>query len=154
MALIQSTPKPVLTLFDLSFPLASSDLGADTLENEFIMTNMHLSQASIPCQWCHKTCININFLRVRIFVYNFQIQRTIEERVVSGLDTASLDDEAFNLEASLDRCILRLIASCCNGKHFFSLPLYHYKYSKLRDQINLSLEFAFFQATNLSEPLN
>ncbi|XP_051117098.1 protein ENHANCER OF LHP1 1 isoform X2 [Andrographis paniculata] len=83
----QSAPKPVLTLLDLSFPLASSDLGADSLENEFIMLNMHLSQ----------------------------IQRSMEERAASGLDTASLDDEAFNLEASLDRCILRLIASCCNG---------------------------------------
>ncbi|PIN06279.1 WD40 repeat protein [Handroanthus impetiginosus] len=83
----QSTPKPVLTLLDLSFPLASSDLGADSLENEFIMTNMHLSR----------------------------IQRSIEERAASGHDTTSLDDEAFNLETSLDRCILRLIASCCNG---------------------------------------
>ncbi|KAL0396910.1 UNVERIFIED_CONTAM: hypothetical protein Scaly_0139400 [Sesamum calycinum] len=83
----QSTPKPVLTLLDLSFPLACSDLGADSLENEFMMNNMHLSL----------------------------VQRSIEERAASGHDTASLDDEAFNLETSLDRCILRLIASCCNG---------------------------------------
>ncbi|EPS71032.1 hypothetical protein M569_03722, partial [Genlisea aurea] len=83
----QCTPKPVLVLLDLSFPLASSDLGADSLENEFMMNNMYISQ----------------------------IQRTIEERVASGHDTTSLDDEAFNLETSLDRCILRLIASCCNG---------------------------------------
>ncbi|KAK6153502.1 hypothetical protein DH2020_013141 [Rehmannia glutinosa] len=83
----QSAPKPILTLLDLSFPLASSDLGADGLENEFMMNNMHLSQAS----------------------------RSIEERAGSGHDTTSLDDEAFNLETSLDRCILRLIASCCNG---------------------------------------
>lgn len=47
---------------------------------------------------------------------NIQIQKRIEERIASGLDTASLDDEAFNFETSLDRCILRLIASCCNGK--------------------------------------
>lgn len=46
LLIFQSTPKPVLTLLDLSFPLASSDLGADNLENEFMMTNMHLSQAS------------------------------------------------------------------------------------------------------------
>ncbi|KAL2234885.1 WD repeat and HMG-box DNA-binding protein 1 [Sesamum indicum] len=83
----QSTPKPVLTLLDLSFPLACSDLGADSLENEFMMNNMHLSL----------------------------VQRSIEERAASGHDTTSLDDEAFNLETSLDRCILRLIASCCNG---------------------------------------
>ncbi|KAG8387949.1 hypothetical protein BUALT_Bualt02G0074400 [Buddleja alternifolia] len=83
----QSTPKPILTLLDLSFPLASSDLGADSLENEFMMINMKLSQ----------------------------IQRNIEERLASGHHTTSLDDEAFNLETSLDRCILRLIASCCNG---------------------------------------
>lgn len=42
--LTQATPKPVLTLLDLSFPLATSDLGAESLENEFIVTNMHLSQ--------------------------------------------------------------------------------------------------------------
>ncbi|KAL6552609.1 hypothetical protein OROHE_007973 [Orobanche hederae] len=82
----QSTPKPVLTLLDLSFPLASSDLGADSLENELMMNNMHL----------------------------YQIRRSIEERAASGQDTTSLDDESFNLEISLDRCILRLIASCCN----------------------------------------
>lgn len=40
----------------------------------------------------------------------------------AGLDTSLLDDEAFNLEAAQDRCILRLIASCCNGK---SLKLIH-----------------------------
>ncbi|KAL2479109.1 transducin family protein/WD-40 repeat family protein [Forsythia ovata] len=83
----QATSKPVLTLLDLSFPLASSDLGADSLENEFMMNNMHLCQ----------------------------IQKRIEEMVSAGEYTTSLDDEAFNLEASLDRCILRLIASCCNG---------------------------------------
>ncbi|KAL1554815.1 WD repeat and HMG-box DNA-binding protein 1-like [Salvia divinorum] len=83
----QSTPKPVLTLLDLSFPLAASDLGADCLENEFMMNNMHLSR----------------------------IQRSIEERADSGLDCTLLDDEAFTVETSLDRCILRLIASCCNS---------------------------------------
>lgn len=80
-------PKPVLTLLDLSFPLATSDLGAETLENEFILKNMHL----------------------------LQIQQRIEEMAAAGLDTTSLDDEAFNVETALDRCILRLIASCCNG---------------------------------------
>lgn len=40
----QVMPKPVLSLLDLSFPLASSDLGADALENEFMLNNMHLSQ--------------------------------------------------------------------------------------------------------------
>ncbi|XP_010257868.1 PREDICTED: WD repeat and HMG-box DNA-binding protein 1 [Nelumbo nucifera] len=83
----QVMPKPVLTLLDLSFPLASSDLGAMDLENEFILSNLHLSQ----------------------------IQKKIDEMVVAGLDTTSLDDEAFNVEAALDRCILRLIAACCNG---------------------------------------
>ncbi|KAJ8752330.1 hypothetical protein K2173_003966 [Erythroxylum novogranatense] len=80
-------PKPVLTLLDLSFPLASSDLGADALENEFILNSMHLSQ----------------------------IHRKIEEMASVGRDASTLDDEAFNIEAAQDRCILRLIASCCNG---------------------------------------
>ncbi|XP_023762447.1 protein ENHANCER OF LHP1 1 [Lactuca sativa] len=84
----QVVPKPVLTLLDLSIPLASSDLGAEALENEFIISNMHLSQ----------------------------IQRKIEEKEAMGDDdTTSLEDEAFNIETALDRCILRLIASCCNG---------------------------------------
>lgn len=42
-----------------------------------------------------------------------------------GQDTSSLDDEAFNMEASLDRCILKLIASCCNGE-FVQLKWYTY----------------------------
>ncbi|GMP33197.1 hypothetical protein CsSME_00006625 [Camellia sinensis var. sinensis] len=83
----QVIPKPMLTLLDLSFPLASSDLGADNLENEFILNNLYLSQ----------------------------INKRIEEMLAIGQDTTSLDDEAFNMEASLDRCILKLIASCCNG---------------------------------------
>ncbi|XP_065879625.1 protein ENHANCER OF LHP1 1 [Euphorbia lathyris] len=83
----QVMPKPVLTLVNLSFPLASSDLGADALENEFILNNMHLSQ----------------------------IRRRMEEAAIAGLDTGSIDDEAFNMEAAQDKCILRLIASCCNG---------------------------------------
>ncbi|GAB2289736.1 Protein ENHANCER OF LHP1 1 [Dionaea muscipula] len=81
------TPKPVLTLLDLSIPLACSDLGADMLENEFIMRNIHL----------------------------WKIQKRIDEMMSVGMDTTALDDEAFNMEAALDRCILRLIASCCNG---------------------------------------
>ncbi|KAG2664398.1 hypothetical protein I3760_16G080400 [Carya illinoinensis] len=83
----QVMPKPVLTLLNLSFPLASSDLGAEALENEFILNNMHL----------------------------LQIQKRMEEMAGAGLDTTSLDDEAFSLEVAQDRCILRLIASCCNG---------------------------------------
>lgn len=83
----QVMPKPVLTLLNLSFPLASSDLGAEALENEFILNNMNL----------------------------VQIQKRMEEMAGAGLDTTSLDDEAFNTEAAQDRCILRLIASCCNG---------------------------------------
>jgi chromosome transmission fidelity protein 4 len=39
----------------------------------------------------------------------------MEEMVALGLDTTAYDDEAFNMEAALDRCILRLITSCCNG---------------------------------------
>ena len=39
----------------------------------------------------------------------------------AGLDTASLDDEAFTMEAAQDRCILRLIASCCNGEYLLSM---------------------------------
>lgn len=47
---------------------------------------------------------------------NMQIQKRMEEMARAGLDPSSLDDDAFNLEAAQDRCILRLIASCCNGE--------------------------------------
>ncbi|KAI3766797.1 hypothetical protein L2E82_16870 [Cichorium intybus] len=89
----QAIPKLVLTLLDLSISLESSDLGSEALEIEFTISNMHLSQAMI----------------IRI------------ETEAVGEDTTSLEDEAFNIEASLDRCILRLIASCCND--FNAMPV-------------------------------
>jgi chromosome transmission fidelity protein 4 len=39
-------PKPVLTILDFSSALASSDLGADELENEFMMNNLQLSEVN------------------------------------------------------------------------------------------------------------
>lgn len=45
-----------------------------------------------------------------------QIQNRIEVMAGEGLDTTSLDDEAFDIEAAQDKCIIRLIASCCNGE--------------------------------------
>ncbi|KAI3970779.1 hypothetical protein MKX01_024426 [Papaver californicum] len=81
------TPKPVFTLLNLSLPLASSDLGANDLENEFILSHLSLSQ----------------------------IQKRIEEMATSHQNTTSLEDKAFDIETSLDRCILKLIAACCNG---------------------------------------
>ncbi|RLN35460.1 WD repeat and HMG-box DNA-binding protein 1 [Panicum miliaceum] len=83
----QVMPKPVLTILELSFPIASSDLGANSLENEFMMRKLHLSQ----------------------------IRNKMDEMAPLGLDTTAYDDEEFNLEAALDRCILRLISSCCSG---------------------------------------
>ncbi|XVF54507.1 hypothetical protein PTKIN_Ptkin05aG0185800 [Pterospermum kingtungense] len=83
----QVLPKPVLTLLNLSFPLASSVLGEEALENEFMLNSLHLSQ----------------------------IQKRTEVMAAEGLDTTSLDDEAFDTEAAQDKCIFRLIASCCNG---------------------------------------
>lgn len=125
-------PKPVLTLLDLSFPLATSDLGAETLENEFILKNMHLLQvcliflkhgAIVPYQESYQACwwevqesCNAIQLLTLFDLYFLQIQQRIEEMAAAGLDTTSLDDEAFNVETALDRCILRLIASCCNGE--------------------------------------
>ncbi|KAG5066617.1 hypothetical protein GLYMA_04G158400v4 [Glycine max] len=84
----QVMPKPVLTPLSLSFPLASSDLGgSESHEKEFMMNSLHL----------------------------YEIQRTMDEMDSVGLDTTSLDDDAFNLEAAQDKCILRLIAACCNS---------------------------------------
>ena len=45
-----------------------------------------------------------------------QIQKRMEDMAGACLDTTARDDEAFNMEATQDRCILRLIASCCNGE--------------------------------------
>lgn len=42
LLLLQVVPKPVLTLLNFSILLASSDLGAEALENVFILNNMHL----------------------------------------------------------------------------------------------------------------
>jgi chromosome transmission fidelity protein 4 len=39
----------------------------------------------------------------------------MEEMAALGLDTTTYDDEAFNMEAGLDQCILRLISICCSG---------------------------------------
>ncbi|KAF3781211.1 WD repeat and HMG-box DNA-binding protein 1 [Nymphaea thermarum] len=83
----QVAPKPVLTPFSLACPLASSDLGADDLEKEFMMNNLYIVQA----------------------------EGKIAEMAALGLDTTLQDEEILNLEASLDRCILKLIASCCKG---------------------------------------
>lgn len=73
----QVMPKPVLSLLNLSFPLASSDLGAEALENEFMLNSMHLSQvcppsSGVPHQIAYDTCL----LRTLVFdkrncLYNF-----------------------------------------------------------------------------------
>ncbi|CAM8902592.1 unnamed protein product [Rhodiola kirilowii] len=83
----QVMPKPVLTLLDFSFPLASSDLGAESLENEYMLNNLRLSQ----------------------------IENKIEEMASTDNDTTTLEDQAFDVEAAQDRCILKLISYCCNG---------------------------------------
>ncbi|XP_078171253.1 transducin family protein / WD-40 repeat family protein [Carex rostrata] len=80
-------PKPVLTILDFSSPIASSDLGADELENEFMINNLQLSE----------------------------IRKKIKDMEACSLDVTALDDEAFTLEVKLDRCILKLIASCCHS---------------------------------------
>lgn len=52
-----------------------------------------------------------------------QIQKSMEEMDNAGLDASSLDDDAFKLEAAQDKCILKLIASCCNGEFLCRLSL-------------------------------
>jgi len=77
--LFQVMPKPVLTLLDLSFPLASSDLGAGDLENEFIMSNLQLSQVhgsfplfkSFAC--CILTFFDVSNLRLRRKLKKWQL---------------------------------------------------------------------------------
>ncbi|RWW29197.1 hypothetical protein GW17_00006292 [Ensete ventricosum] len=59
-------PKPVLELLSLSFPLASSDLGAADLEGELMMSQLHLSQVPHPftslCFSCPFCCSLAHFL--------------------------------------------------------------------------------------------
>lgn len=38
---------------------------------------------------------------------------------LSGVDTTALEDEAFDLEVSQDKCILKLISSCCSSKSIY-----------------------------------
>jgi chromosome transmission fidelity protein 4 len=86
----QVTPKPILTILDLSLPLASSDLGAASLENELILKQLRL----------------------------YETQRKVDDMALVGVDTTALEDEAFDLEVSQDKCILRLISSCCSSDSF------------------------------------
>lgn len=67
---------------------------------------------------------------------SLQIQKGIDQMAATGLDTSSLDDEAFNIEAAQDRCILRLIASCCNGEilHNMQTPFVPFFYGIKLDQ--------------------
>ncbi|CAH2064947.1 unnamed protein product [Thlaspi arvense] len=86
----QVTPKPILTILDFSLPLASSDLGAASLENEFILKQLRL----------------------------YETQSRVDDMALSGVDTTTLEDEAFDMEVSQDKCILRLISSCCSSDKF------------------------------------
>ncbi|KAL1213187.1 Protein ENHANCER OF LHP1 1 [Cardamine amara subsp. amara] len=86
----QVTPKPILTILDLALPLASSDLGAASLENELMLKQLRL----------------------------YETQRIVDDMALAGVDTTALEDEAFDLEVSQDKCILRLISSCCSSDSF------------------------------------
>ncbi|XP_010495876.1 PREDICTED: WD repeat and HMG-box DNA-binding protein 1-like [Camelina sativa] len=86
----QVTPKPILTILDLSLPLASSDLGAASLENELILKQLRL----------------------------YETQQRVDDMALAGVDTTALEDEAFDMEVSQDKCILRLISSCCSSDSF------------------------------------
>nr|ABA18100.1 transducin/WD-40 repeat family protein [Olimarabidopsis pumila] len=83
----QVTPKPILTILDLSLPLASSDLGAASLENELMLQQLRL----------------------------YETQRRVDDMASAGVDTTALEDEAFDMEVSQDKCMLRLISSCCSS---------------------------------------
>ncbi|CAF1708397.1 protein ENHANCER OF LHP1 1 [Brassica napus] len=86
----QVTPKPILSILDFSLPLASSDLGAASLENEFIIKQLRL----------------------------YETQRRVDDMAFAEVDTTAIEDEAFDLVFSQDRCILRLISSCCSRDKF------------------------------------
>lgn len=58
------------------------------------------------------------FVLVEHDLFLWQIQDQMEDMARAGLDASSLDDDAFNIEAAQDKCILRLLASCCNSKIF------------------------------------
>lgn len=56
-------------------------------------------------------------------MHESQIRKKIKDMEACGLDVTALDDEAFSLEVKLDRCILKLIASCCHSKYQLSVLL-------------------------------
>lgn len=81
-----------------------------------------------------------------------------------GFDTTELDDEAFSIEAAQDRCILRLIASCCNGLdlqiatyynillslHCIVLQAFAFKGTKTNDlRFHLTIHVKFFSGDKL-----
>ncbi|KAH9314433.1 hypothetical protein KI387_023060 [Taxus chinensis] len=82
----QVSPKPILSVLNLSLPLACSDLGADDLENELLRDSLLLSQ----------------------------MERKAEEAAACSSEIHT-ENDIFKMEAALDRCLLRLIANCCKG---------------------------------------
>lgn len=70
-------PKPVLSILGLSFPLASSDLGANSLENEFLMRKLQLSQVHtvhVHFQFCTMLCVLCDlFIKIAIY-FRFKIK--------------------------------------------------------------------------------
>lgn len=79
---------------------------------------LYLGLFCTDCSYLPFYLLNINGIN------SSQVQRRIDQMAVACLDTTSLGDEAFNIEAAQDRCILRLIASCCNGEmlHIRNVP--------------------------------
>lgn len=74
--LFQVSSKPVLSLLDLSYPLASSDLGADTLEKEFIFRNTRLLQVwPFPCSLLSILSISLaTVCEIALFLYKHSRQ--------------------------------------------------------------------------------
>lgn len=57
----QVTPKPILTILDLSLPLASSDLGAASLENELILKQLRLYEVFLSPYYTILICCYFSF---------------------------------------------------------------------------------------------
>ncbi|XP_024366191.1 protein ENHANCER OF LHP1 1 [Physcomitrium patens] len=83
----QVMPKPVMSIINTSVPVVHSDLGADDLESDLLRGTLHLTHTRLRA----------------------------DEAAAAGRDDDEADEAVFEMEAELDRCILRLIASCCKG---------------------------------------
>lgn len=70
---------------------------------------------------------------------------------LAGVDTTALEDEAFDMEVSQDKCIIRLISSCCSSKSIIYVLIHTRVNSKSKNiivQIHYNRALYFLSGDN------